>query len=613
MKKEDEKRNPKIPDLQDLNEGFNILESFAHKVKYEDSLANAFQKLRDKYKNAGDRESLHKCQLELEFQSFVFVDGKVNPKFVLASPFPDLSIYSDSDLDYLKERHWTSKNPTLKARYAHLLWESKLKHIDFVKSAIDSYLDSTSQLLNFELEEPKKSRGHRIIDSLKSLWVLSTRVSYKEQETQELLIRIFNSYDYNNPASSSVRLFILDLSIEKWKTFGSILFPHIENVYTHQKDKTDLFGKMDWLLALGKVSNKSKLKSIDWKHQLADVYEQIADSFGKSNPASAEYISEALELYKSMKNTDKVADLERKYDEAKKSIRLGSYRQTIDLTESANSASRYAEELLKEHGAEVLNFLRDTPELIPNVNAIRTENEARLKKMPLQSDMPQSVLDHRGNTIEHFTTPEEIKRRWELHTYEFHLQCNKILLLRFIFLHGIKSGLFTIELFESYLTNETWLSQKRNIWSPAVETEESFLDLVLPALKYFITQTNEALANANYRPDFVLCCDSLAMKFESLLRDLCEQNKEATFFMKDDKSRRKVVNEQDINALLYSKTIKNLFSEDQLFYLRFVLIEKSGQNWRHKVAHGLSYKPEYSFNLMVLLVMCLLIVAKKKV
>lgn len=613
MTKEDEKRNPKVPDFKDLDDGYQKAEEFAHQIKFENSLSNAFQKLRDSYGKAGEKDLLHKCQLELEVQSFVFVDGKANPMFVMGSPFPDLSRYADADLQYLKDRHSQVKNPTLKARFAHLLWESKFKHIDFAKSAVDSYLESIAQIKKFELEEPKKSRGHRITNSLKSLWILSNSVSYKKQEALDLLIETFKTYDYNNPASSSVRLFILNLSIENWKEIGSAIFSHVEPIFNQQKTKTDLFGQMDWLRVLGKVNNKSKLPSVDWKSQLADVYEKIAESFGKSNPASAEYISEALDLHKALKNTAKIADLEKKYDEAKKSIRLGSYQQSLDLTEPAIAASKYAEELLKEHGPGILVYLRDTPDLIPSVNAIRTENEARLEEMPLQRDMPQSVMDHRGNTVEHFTTPDEIKKRWELHTYEFHIECSNILLLRSIFLHGIKNDVITPEIFESYLLNETWLSLKRKTWSPAVETDETFLDLVLPSVRYFISQTKEAIANNKHRPDFVLCCDSLATKFESLLRDLCEQNSETTFFMRDDKSGRKVVNEQDINALLYSKTVKNLFSEDQLFFLRFILIEKAGLNWRHKVAHGLSYKPEYSFNLMVLLTMCLLIVARKKV
>lgn len=613
MTGEDEKRNPKIPDFKDLDDAHQKAEEFAHQIEFENSLANAFQKLRDVYGKAGNQNILHKCQLELEVQSFVFVDGKANPMFVMGSPFPDLSRYSDDDLQYLKERHSHVKNPTLKARYAHLLWQSKIKHINFAKSAIDSYLESIIKIKKFELEEPKKTRGHRITNSIESLWAISNSVSFKKQEALDLLIETFKTYDYNNPASSSVRLFILNLSIENWKEIGTTIFPNIEPIFEQQKAKTDLFGKMDWLRVLGKVNNKSKLQSVDWKSQLADVYEKIAESLGKNDLAYAEYISEALDLYKSMKNTAKITEMEKKYDEAKKSIRLGSYLQTIDLTESANAASKYAEELLGEHGPGILEYLRETPDLIPNVSAIRTENEAMLEEMPLQRDMPQSVLDHRGNTVEHFTSPDEIKKKWELHTYKVHLECRNILLLRFIFLHGIKNEVITSELFEAYLSNETWLSLKRKTWSPAMETEETFLDLILPSLRYFISQTKEAISNNKYQPDFVLCCDSLSTKFESLVRDLCEQNSETTFFMKDDKSGRIVVNEQDINALLYSNTIKNLFSEDHLFFLRFVLIEKAGLNWRHKVAHGLSYKPEYSFNLMVLLIMCLLITARKKV
>ncbi len=610
----DEKRNPKVSDFTDIADAYAKSEELAHQVKFENGLANAFQKLRDQFGKAGDKVSLEKCQVELEVQSFVFVEGKVHPLFVMEFPFPDLSKYSDENLTYLKDRHASVKNPTLKARYAHLLWESKIKHVDFAKSAIDSYIDSIKQIQAFELVEPKKSRGHRITKSIESLWVLSSSVSYKIQESVELITNTFLNYAYNNPSSCSVRLFILNLGLGDWKNLGFHLYQHVETVFEKQKTMTDLFGVMEWLLILGRIDSKQKLKTVQWKTLLGAIYEELAEAFLKNeNPAGGSYLVKAIEIYKSLKNATKVSELEKKYDKAKKSVRFGSHQQSIDLTKPATEAANFADTLIKENGTGILSYLRDNPTLIPKISDIRLESESMLEDMPLQRDMPQTILDHRGNAVEHFSTREEIKRKWDLYTYNFHIECEKILLLRAIFIKGVEAGAITPDSFETYLRDETWLSYQRKAWSPAVESEETFLELVLPSIRYFIGQTKSVLENSKQSPDFVLCADSLALKIEGLLRDLCEQSGEVTFFMRDDKGGRKVVNEQDINSLLYTTTIKNLFSEDQLFFLRFILIEKAGVNWRHKVAHSLSFFPEYSFNLMVQLIMCLLIVAKKKV
>lgn len=607
-------RNPQVPEFIDIDDAYSKLEEYAHKVKFEDNLSTQFQKLRDEYERNKNNVLLQKCQIELEVQSFVFVDGKANPQFIMNGPFPDLANYQDHDLTYLKDRHDKIANPTLKARYAHLLWDSKMRHSDFAKSAVDSYLLSIQQIRDFELEAPKKSRGHRITNSIKSLWHLSKAISYKKDEATSLIKDTFLNYDYDNPSSSSVRLSIINLVMENWKDLGAALYPHIEPVFTIQRTKTDIWGAMDWLRTLGVVNNKSKLQSVDWKLELAGVYEELAKAFEKEkNPASTEYIGQALELYKSLKNIAKVAELEKWYDQSKKSIRLGSYSQSIDLTESAKAASEYAKDLLKEHGTGIFNFLRDNADLIPKIGEISNERKAAFEENAILQDIPQVVVDHRGNNVEHFTTAEEIAEFWDLRTYGFHIECNSGLLLRSIFLQGIKDNVITADSFEAYLKNETWLSTERKISSPKVDTDELLLDLIVPSIRYFIKETCEAVTNTKYRPDFVLCCDSLGVKIEGLLRSICEQHNEVTFFMKDDKSGRKIVNEQDINSLLYSRTVKNLFSEDQLYFLRFILVEKMGMNWRHKVAHSLSFKHEYSFNLMVLLTMCLLIIAKRKV
>lgn len=609
----DELRNPKIPEFADIPDGYKKADDYAHRIKFESSLSKAFQDLRDRFGSKHDKASTHVCQLELEAQEFVFFEGQAKPKY---GNFPNLAAYSDDDLNYLKGRLTACSNATLKARYAHILWESKAKHIDFAKAAIDSYIMSIDDVRKFENETPKKTRGHRIEQSFENLWALSKSVKYRVDDAIALGRDIFLNYDFGNPSSSMIRLSLLTRALTEWKTLGAALLTDVESVFLQQKAKMNILLAMEWLLVLGQVDNKSKLTKINWKVDLAKTYEDIGDGYNQvKNPgAAAEHFRKALEVQKALKNTAQVAILEQKYDDARKAIKFGSYGQTVDLTDRANLAAKIAKKIIAEQKDAIFSYLRDSMHtFLPKSVAIREENESMLQQFYLQRNMHQGVVDHRGNVVQHFDTPEEISHYWELKTYDGHLECGTVLLLRAIFLYGIEAGVITPGLIKKFLESETWLSAKRSAWSPAVQTDESFVTLVLPSLSYFVIQTHLAVNDQKFQPDFVLCTDSLTVKIEGLLRELCEQNNEKTFYLKDDGPTRQVVFERDINHLLYTNTIKAVFSEDELMFLRFIFIEKAGANLRHKVAHSLTYVPEYSFNQMVLLVCAVLIIARKTV
>lgn len=104
----------------------------------------------------------------------------------------------------------------------------------------------------------------------------------------------------------------------------------------------------------------------------------------------------------------------------------------------------------------------------------------------------------------------------------------------------------------------------------------------------------------------MLAMDSLALKIEGLVRDICVFSGITTFYQVKDKQGRSIIREKDINWLLREDPIKNLFDEDDLLLFKFVLVEKAGLNLRHKIAHCLIDYLEYSISHMHLLLLVLL-------
>ena len=134
----------------------------------------------------------------------------------------------------------------------------------------------------------------------------------------------------------------------------------------------------------------------------------------------------------------------------------------------------------------------------------------------------------------------------------------------------------------------------------------NWLSLLAPSLFDYFTQMDYWRISGNY-PSLVLCIDSLVLKIEGLLRDMFFFKGIATFTSKADKKHgKRITYEKELNALLNEKRISELFDPDDLLLFKFVLIEKTGYNLRHKIAHSLMLNAEYQVHYMHLLILILL-------
>jgi hypothetical protein len=95
-----------------------------------------------------------------------------------------------------------------------------------------------------------------------------------------------------------------------------------------------------------------------------------------------------------------------------------------------------------------------------------------------------------------------------------------------------------------------------------------------------------------------------------LFRDICQLKGIPTFYSGKDVKGRNISKEKDIHALLYEDAVKELFSEDDMLFFKFLLVEKAGYNLRHRVAHSLLLFQEYGIEHFYLLLLALLRLGK---
>lgn len=67
---------------------------------------------------------------------------------------------------------------------------------------------------------------------------------------------------------------------------------------------------------------------------------------------------------------------------------------------------------------------------------------------------------------------------------------------------------------------------------------------------------------------------------------------------------------KSIDDLLRNEVLEKLFNENELLFFKFLLIEKSGYNYRHQVAHSLLQYRDYNIGIAHLLLLVLLRIGK---
>jgi len=367
------------------------------------------------------------------------------------------------------------------------------------------------------------------------------------------------------------------------------------------------------LLELGeKIDTRLNKKSKNWRQRLAELYETLTNQAGKSNNLAAlSFCQQALENYKIIKDESKISEIEKKYTELRESMKLAKFEQEIDLTEHIKKCREIASDLIKENPEEIIKKLMVSKQLLPRYKDIEHIADDIGKEHVIQKLISKVVMDQRGHPAQYFTEESEEKYYGILEQYQMDLRINKFPLIREILFSAIKNNKLNTEAILEFLIKHSWYG--KNISNKLGEGREityNWMNLLAPSIHEYFLEMERFFLESGNRPNLVLPIDSLTLKIEGLLRDMCEFSGVATFYQTKDNKGRNIVREKDLHALLYEDKIKELFDEDDLLFFRFLLVEQAGLNLRHRVAHSLLYFQEYGVDLMHLLILALLRMGK---
>jgi hypothetical protein len=547
-------------------------------------------------------------------------DGTIIPVY-----WPDVAKLEKKDFEYCEKRYNECKNLFAKVEYGLMVYFGQ--QTDFSKRN-DFKKQLSNDLFNLAKDYYAKTiqggeRNHYVLDFYRIL-ELSFIIAEKAKLNDEIdnlvqyIYDIHQNWDITKDGTLRILLDLSCLMSDYFKIFkdkvdlNKVIAKNIEGA--KELEKTHLWGAIyaiDKNLVIEQQLGLPQETSLRFK---AEIYEKMMNSKEENNNnlVAVKFAEDALRLYQSLKDQDKINELNKKYGELRGKIKLTEHRQEMPQEYNNRISENIQKTLAESNEKEILAHFIFTP-WYSDSSEIQKNADTFSKQSLLSHMAATSILDKLGNTIDTFNTEEEIKEHnfWE--SYSFSQQIGTQTMLHF-FIEAYKAKKISYESTIDYL-DTTWLNEPiiRNYNSRQVDIKP--LDTIRPALKRLFEELELSFADSSHHFDYVTITDSLTLKIESILRNFCEKIGIPTFKTRQ-KGADKLVMEKLIddlfNDLKHSTENPTNFDEEDRLFIRYVLTEKSGLNLRNKVAHGLMDFDEYSFSNIILLFCIVMKLSKYK-
>lgn len=606
-------------DFSDLESAYKHLEENPLDYKHLHQIAEIFQKIRDEMHKKQKAEEEAKAQWEIDIFNFSIENNIVRPLYMMVNDkgeeirYPSYDRFIDITYDYIIERLSSTAHPLLKARYAHILWFSPKKHGKYAEIGIDAYLELVKLYEQKDREKPQEHFGLDTLNAIRNALFLSldsnneNRLSLSKTEVKRLI------FSFNSESSSlfALRAGLISLMLNQKGVFSKDDFIGLSEMCFNFAEGLAESHKSITMLELGeKIDQKLGTIRHDWKKSIAECYEKMMrPNIEKNKLVAIKFCQDALKYYRQLNDSRKIEELEAIYDELKDKVEFKEFKMELNLEECIKTFEKKAKEIAQHSSEEIYWLLALNKNLLPKHAEMKSLAEKILKEHPIQGIFPIGIIDERGHNVQYFSSEEEMTYYHTLNQYQLYLETQHIPLINAIILEALKEKKMTFSSLIDYFRQHSWFGKtvKKKIQNQEIEYD--WINQLAPSLLEYFKQMEYLFASGKY-PNLVLCVDSLIVKIEGLLRDLCNYSGIFTFFQTTDYQGRTVYREKDLNALLHEGKIRELFDEDELLFFKFVLVEKAGYNLRHKIAHSLIFFGEYRINYIHLLILMLLKIGK---
>jgi hypothetical protein len=271
----------------------------------------------------------------------------------------------------------------------------------------------------------------------------------------------------------------------------------------------------------------------------------------------------------------------------------------MDLSDWVKQLRERFKELVAKEGAEKL-LIRLTVDgsILPKYEEVKKQSEKMDKDFPLQSLFSHTIIDASGNMPRKYDTELEKKHLSLLQQYHFSLMTYEAM-VTVLYEEMIEAGKLDINSVTKYMSEHLWYGKEYELHDP--DTKELLLksrkwvDVLTPGVEAYLNALN-MIKNKDVkgaRNNLILATDSLTPKIEGLIREFYETIGKPTDKVKTERGGKQVTEKKGLDELLREPYASEIFGDDLLLLMKYVLIELSGYNLRNNVSHALMFRENY--------------------
>lgn len=592
-----------------IDESLATLEDVAEKAKYEFEIGDHFRTARDlAYFILDNEKESNNFQALINAFGFQVKDDEFKPKMSGTDQagkywaFPSLEDFKKADIDYLRSLLLSFKHARLRSRIAHLLWVADKDH-KMAQIAIKEYLD-VANWLNAEIKkDPEGTSAFEIVSSLRSAYIIAKKIKHSINEANQLIANTILNFDNQSSSRWAVTHQLIEFALENRKEYGEDFWENAvkicKSMADEQERRNNLFFARDFL-SLGEKIEQSvfSLKDKSWRKKIASSLENEAIS-RKDSFVQSEFLVKAIAEYKALGDKKKIEELEKELQNAKKNLKFQTFSQTMDLTDWVNQIRQQFRTLVaKESKEQLLVRLTVDNSILPKYDEVKNQSEKMDKEFPLQSLFSHTVFDSSGNMPRKYDSEAEKKYYSLLRQYHFSLITYETL-VKVLFEELINAGKLDLEAVIDYVSNRLWYGKEYELHDP--DTKEldlksrKWVDVLLPGLQAYINclEMVKDKKVKDARNNLILAIDSLTPKIEGIIREFYETIGKPVDKVKTERGGKQVTEKKGLDELLREPYAEEIFGDDLLILMKYILIELGGYNLRNNVSHALLFKENY--------------------
>lgn len=561
------------------------------------------QSINDYLKSNNNQENKRKIWCEHSCLEFRIIKSELNGIFSFENEsgdvvqFPNLDEFNEDDFSYIGNRTKKTTNNLLKFRYYSILC-NKSPHFDTAKICVDLSWD----LIN-DFESMIFTQDIRVSDFINIVlnsYAFSFKFNIEKGRIKSKILELIYNDEFWNSKYYFIPYSLIQHILDEKKNFDDITglddvcWNIAENI---KKENSDHLVIM--LLELGeKVDFKLQNNSYNWRLGIGEIYEKMCDE-SEENTKKPYLCLSAIENFKKAGDKSKVDELLKTYNsEYSGMFNLGRFSVELeDYYKSIDFINQVAEDLVENHDSDyILKYLTGDPDLRDTYKSTLKFVETSKKDFPLLRMCQTVLINSEGEIFERFTTDEERDNFAAMEYYSKGITLMYLPFLTRVINLSIIRGKLSSEILLNFITKNSWLG----LDEIPILGENKLLSMISPAIQVYFSEWDILFLHDYSHPQFVLTIDSLIPKIEGIIKliySLDNSIKEPT----GDET----LQDKPLNRILGDSEF-DVLPEEDLFFLRFLLIEKAGLNLRNKVAHCLMEKVEYNVGNANLLILALL-------